>query len=217
VGRVKIAARTSGTLAPPATMLDEFAPAVIEVAKGLAEWAIETFAAELSPLFNERHTHLREAKLGALWTNVPNISKQARLIGQAEIPRPPVTGGRWARARWEHQLVGWFGEIPDFLLTLDAGLVAELDDMTFCSVIEHELYHCGQALDDFGAPKFTKEGKPVFGIVAHDVEEFVGIVERYGAGAAAGKTVDLVRAARAEPLIGRAAASFACGTCAQAT
>lgn len=198
---------------PPAEVLDSTAPPYFLPAPDLAAWAIATFTAEDSPLFNERHTHLREANLGALWTNASNVAKQRRVIGQAEIPRPPVMGGKWARGRWEMQLGEWFGEIPDFIITLDATLVDELDDVTFCSVVEHELCHCGQALDAFGAPRFNQDGEPIFSLIGHDVEEFVDIVRRYGVGAAAGDTKALFEAASRPPLIGRAMVEHACGTC----
>ncbi len=28
----------------------------------------------------------------------------------------------------------------------------------FCALVEHEPYHLAQELDEFGAPKFTKDG-----------------------------------------------------------
>jgi hypothetical protein len=57
-------------------------------------------------------------------------------------------------------------------------------------------------LDEFGCPKFNRQtGLPVFGMIGHDVEEFVGIVRRYGAGSAAGRTRDLVAAAKKKPEI----------------
>nr|WP_271894430.1 putative metallopeptidase [Phyllobacterium sp. IY22] len=47
--------------------------------------------------------------------------------------------------------------------------------------MEHELYHAGQDRDSFGAPKFRKStGLPVFILRGHDIEEFIGVVRRYG-------------------------------------
>lgn len=57
-------------------------------------------------------------------------------------------------------------------------------------LVEHELYHITQATDDFGAPKFNKEGQPVLKLRGHDVEEFVGVVRRYGASVEVQELVD---------------------------
>lgn len=52
-------------------------------------------------------------------------------------------------------------------------------------VVEHELYHAAQETDAFGAPKFNRStGRRVFTIRGHELEEFVGVVRRYGADAA---------------------------------
>ncbi len=97
-----------------------------------------------------------------------------------------------------------FGDIPDFLITVFAPYAAACDDASFCASIEHELYHCGQEPAEFGAPKFKMSGEPVFRIRGHDMEEFVGVVARYGIGAAARKTADLVRPANRGPQISEA-------------
>lgn len=103
--------------------------------------------------------------------------------------------------------------VPDFLITIDAHYAAQCDDAEFCSLIEHEMLHAGQERDMFGAPKFTKAGRPKFAMRGHDVEEFVSIVRRYGVGASAGSTRALVEAANQKPLIGGVQISQACGTC----
>lgn len=198
----------------PPSLLDPHNPdPVFLPSPELAAWLVSTFIEAGAPLENQRHAHLADAHIGCLLTNVANRSQQRRIVGRAEIPRPPVTGGEWGRGRWEVQLVGWFGQMPDFVLTFDASVLAELDDVTFCSVVEHELCHCAQAVDEFGEPKFHQNGKPWFGILGHDVEEFVEIVERYGVAAAAGEAAALVAAARRKPTIGQASIAAACGNC----
>lgn len=88
----------------------------------------------------------------------------------------------------------------------------ECSDAEFCALIEHELYHASQERDAFGAPKFSKStGKPVFTLRGHDIEEFVGVVRRYGAEATHVKA--LVDAANAGPEIANVRISQACGTC----
>ncbi len=37
-----------------------------------------------------------------------NIRQMRAIVGTAEIPRPPQSGGAWARAKWEIQMRSWF-------------------------------------------------------------------------------------------------------------
>jgi hypothetical protein len=73
------------------------------------------------------------------------------------------------------QIIGWFGDVPDFIITIDAEYAMSCSDAEFCALIEHELYHAAQETDPFGAPKFRKStGLPVFTLRGHDIEEFIG-------------------------------------------
>jgi hypothetical protein len=85
--------------------------------------------------------------------------------------------------------------------------------MSFCATIEHELLHCAQAVDDYGSPKFTREGKPKFAIKGHDVEEFVDVVTRYGVSASSVGVKALVEAAKQKPLFNAPSISSVCGNC----
>lgn len=184
-----------------------------EPAPDLAAWLAATFIIEGAPLENPDHAHLRAATLGCLWTTVENTRQQRRVVGMAELGEARGTMGKWPKARADQQTARWFGQTPDFVLTFAAGYAAACDDASFCAVVEHELYHCGQDRDEFGLPKFRKSsGLPVFAIRGHDVEEFVGVAKRYGA-AATGLT-DLKDALNTKPTIAKALIAGACGTCA---
>lgn len=186
-------------------MLDRFVPA-----PDLLDWIRETFLDEGSPLYNPEHAHLRDADLGVLWTNCDNSKQMRAVIGQAEL-MPPMAMGKWQRARAIQQVEEWFDGMPDFLLTFSAPAAAGMDDASFCALVEHELYHCGTKLDEFGMPKFKQDGTPAFAMRGHDVEEFVGVVARYGAEAAGVSA--MVDAAQHGPTIGRASIAGVCGTC----
>lgn len=83
---------------------------------------------------------------------------------------------------FEQLLEDAFGYWPDFLITLNAGWWAMASDREREILVFHELKHCDQAKDPFGAPKFSRTtGMPVITIVGHDVEEFNDVVARYGA------------------------------------
>lgn len=181
-----------------------------EVAQGFRDWIIETFISERSELFNPDHAHLADANLGVLWTNCANSRNMRTVIGQAEL-MPPMAMGKWQRARAAQQIEDWFGYMPDFLLTFSVEAAQMLDDASFCALVEHELYHCAQKLDIYGMPKFREDGSPSFCIRGHDVEEFVGVVARYGPQAAGVSA--MVEAANQRPKVGLAAIAGICGTC----
>ncbi|PWJ88389.1 hypothetical protein C8D77_111112 [Mesorhizobium loti] len=194
---------------PPEDILEISGEPIFRPAPEIITWARQCFIDEGASLLNEDHKHLRSATLAALWTNVPNGRAGRSVIGQCERGLPPA--GKWLRGRIERQMLDWFGDIPDFLLTFDAGYCDTCSDAEFMALVEHETYHAGQERDAFGAPKFRKSGLPAFAIRGHDVEEFIGVVRRYGADAA--HVRELVDAANAGPEIANVRISQACGTC----
>lgn len=196
---------------PPENVLQLNAWGQTVPAQDVAQWVSETILDPLGFLFSPDHQHLGEAYVGFLWTTAENTSKGRQVIGQAEVPM--FRCGKWQKARQEQQIREWFGDIPDFIITLDAYYCAQATDTEFLALVEHELYHCAQATDEFGAPKFHKEtGRPSFTLRGHDVEEFIGVVRRYGVVSEAVK--DLVIAAAQQPEVARVNIARACGTCA---
>ncbi|MBR8136846.1 putative metallopeptidase [Burkholderia cenocepacia] len=183
----------------------------IAPADGVAEWVNETLLRAGAPLHNPDHEHLIDADVAYLWAAVENVRQMRRVIGQCE--EVTIRAGGWQRARQEQQYLEWFGRVPAFLITLDARYARECNDLQWCALVEHELYHIGQRLDEFGAPAFTKDGMPKLGIRGHDVEEFVGIVRRYGVAGGAGDMAKLVAAAQRSPEVGHVDIARACGTC----
>lgn len=198
---------------PPEPLLDPAGAArPFVAAPELEAWLRATFIDEGGFLENPEHAHLQSARIGVLWAGIPNKARGAVVVGQAEIPTP--SGTPWSVGRRDQQLAEWFGLVPHFVVIFDAAYWAEIDDATACALAEHELLHCAQAADAFGSPRFSPlTGEPIWTIRPHDVQEFVGVVARYGAGAAAGRTAALVEAANAGPTIARASISAACGTC----
>lgn len=177
----------------------------------LDEFVRNNFLNEKSPLYNPEHTHLLDAHIGYLWTNVPCAQKQREIAGMAEYPF--FRSNPWINHRQMMQITEWFGAIPDFIITLDANYSVNASDINFCALVEHELYHCAQKLNEFGEPLFNSvTERPIYCIRSHDVEEFVGIVRRYGIGSVAnGK--EFIEAAAAEAEIAQADISMMCGNC----
>lgn len=189
---------------------DRFLPAT-----ELTGWIRDAYLDPDGPLYTEEHAHLAAARIECLWTTAENKRYMRRIVGQAEIPEHTVARlGKWQRGRALQQLREWFGEPPDFLLTFDALHAGEVDDATFAALVDHELFHCSQAEDEFGQPMFRKvDGRPVFRIRGHDIEEFVGVVRRFGVQAAGPAATDFVIAAARKPEIAAGKLTQACGTC----
>jgi hypothetical protein len=125
------------------------------------------------------HAHLREGEATIDW-----------LMRRTEKRR----GGRWVLGTaYQPQVKGdlsevfdWlvarlFGRTPDFLIVLDEGYWLQAGPREREILVFHELSHCVQKEDQYGSPKFDKEGRPVWGLRGHDVEEFISVAARYGA------------------------------------
>lgn len=197
---------------PPAQLLSLSEVAGIEIrlqpAPDVWDWIKAEVLADTGSIHNPEHAHLIDANIGVLWAST-GFAKQGRVVlGQAE--QLMFRAGGWQKARQEQQMREWFGEEPDYLITLAADYCAQCTDAEFCALVEHELYHIAQATDEYGAPKFTQDGMPKLYLRGHDVEEFVGVVRRYGAGE---EVQQLIEAASRPPEVAKINISRACGTC----
>ena len=171
-------------------------------------WLEAEILSTTGSIHNEDHAHLIDANIGVLWAS-SGFGKQGRVVlGQAE--QVMFRAGGWQKARQEQQMRDWFGEVPNYLITLAADYCAQCTDAEFCALVDHELYHIAQATDQYGAPKFTQEGLPKLQMRGHDVEEFVGVVRRYGP---SHDVQQLIDAASRPPEVAKINISRACGTC----
>lgn len=189
-------------------------PEIFRPAPEVERWLRSVFIEADGELYNEEHQHLSHATIGVLWTNASNTKSGDIVAGTAEMPQ--VNGAQWSKARQRWLLNEWFGDVPDFVITLDAVLCAQARDIEFCALVEHELLHCAQARNAYGMPKFSKEtGLPIFAMRGHDVEEFVSIARRYGPrGVLNPKLRELVEVSLQVPQVAEGAIRLACGTCA---
>lgn len=184
----------------------------IEPSTELQQWIFDTFVNEGGPLCNEEHAHLRAANIAAIWTNVEFEDGLMPVAGMAEIVR--VNGKPWPRAERTDHLCLLHGDIPQARIWLYAPYAANCDDSTFCALVEHELYHLAHKHDKNTEPMFDDEGRPVLTTRAHDVSEFIGVVERYGLSAVHPNVGKMVEAAKSKPLLAGKPVQIACGTCA---
>ncbi|ARF50026.1 putative metallopeptidase [Pantoea stewartii] len=194
---------------PPLGFIEDFTPYIkLTPATGVHEWVIEQIISEDGVLHNPDHMHLLEAEIAFLWASSAFTKQGRTVLGQAE--QVAMRAGGWQKARMEQQMYGWFGEVPKFIITLAGDYCSQCTDAEFCALVEHELYHIAQAADEFGAPKFNKEGQPVLTMRGHDVEEFVGVVRRYGASV---EVQELVDAASMPAEVSKINIARSCGTC----
>lgn len=180
----------------------------LQPAPEIGEWVQAVILSEGGELHNPDHAHLIDAPLRFLWASACFEKQWRTVVGQAEAVM--FRAGGWQKARQEQQMIDWFGEVPGFVITLAADYCSQCSDTEFCALIEHELYHIAQKLDQYGAPKFTQDGLPSLTLRGHDVEEFVGVVRRYGAGHDVQQLID---AASRPPEVAKINISRACGTC----
>ncbi|WP_100633234.1 putative metallopeptidase [Pseudomonas qingdaonensis] len=177
-------------------------------ATGVWDWIQREILDTTGSIHNEEHAHLIDASVGVMWASSSFAKKGRSVLGQAE--QLMIRAGGWQKARQEQQMRDWFGEEPEFLITLAADYCAQCSEAEFCALVEHELYHIAHKLDKYGAPAFTQDGLPKLEMRGHDVEEFVGVVRRYGA---SDDVQQLIDAASRPPEVAKINISRACGTC----
>jgi len=171
-------------------------------------WLQSEILADTGSIHNEEHAHLIDADICVMWASSAFTKQGRAVLGQAE--QVAFRAGGWQKARMEQQMRDWFGYVPSYIITLAADYCSQCSDADFCALVEHELYHIAQATDQYGAPKFTQDGMPKLEMRGHDVEEFVGVVRRYGAS----PDVQLLADAAKKPAeVGKLNISRACGTC----
>ncbi|RAM68818.1 hypothetical protein GT37_15110 [Pseudomonas putida] len=197
---------------PPSSLLElsELSDFGIRLAPApeIWDWLKAEILADTGSIHNPEHAHLIDANIGVLWAST-GFAKQGRVVlGQAE--QLMFRAGGWQKARQEQQMREWFGEEPDYLITLAADYCSQCTDAEFCALVEQELYHIAQVTDEYGAPKFTQDGLPKLYLRGHDAEEFVGVVRRYGASE---EVQQLIDAASRPPEVAKINIARACGTC----
>ena len=201
---------------PPTDLIDqaEQEEAIrLAPAPELKEWVVNNWLTLGGELHNPDHDHIAELLhdneefLAFAWASSAAVAKKRMVLGQCE--KVMFNQGGWKKARQEQQMRDWFGFVPQYLITIDATYCEQASDRDFCRLIEHELYHLAQKEGQNG-PMFDSLGRASLTMRSHDVEEFHGVVQRYGASPDVQKMVEL---ANDGPTISRANIAHACGTC----
>lgn len=84
----------------------------------------------------------------------------------------------WLRAAW---LRPWLqGYEPDFLIVVDVAHWEREERTLQEQLLYHALCHIEQKENEYGAPKFHDDGRPMLRLRAHDIERFAAELDRYG-------------------------------------
>ncbi|EPG9382382.1 putative metallopeptidase [Acinetobacter baumannii] len=184
-------------------------------APDLKKWVVANYLTIGGPLHNPDHDHIaelihdNEEFLAFAWASSACMAKKRMVLGQCE--KVMFNQGGWKKARQEQQMRDWFGYVPVYLITIDASYCDQATDRDFCALIEHELYHIGVERDEDGDPLISEmTGLPKHYLAGHDVEEFVGVVKRWGPS----KNVKrLIEVAKNPPFVSNLDISRCCGNC----
>ncbi len=169
-------------------------------APDLKNWVVANFLTLGGPLHNPDHDHIaemlhdNEGFLAFAWASSAYTRAKRMVLGQCE--KVMFNQGGWKKARQEQQMRDWFGYVPVYLITIDASYCDQATDRDFCALIEHELYHIGVERDEDGDPLISEmTGLPKHYLAGHDVEEFVGVVKRWGADESVKRLIEVAKQA----------------------
>lgn len=113
-------------------------------------------------LKDQRHFHLRDARVGLLWHWPDLKSKGREVLGKACKPA---------------KLLAFYSKC-DFVILISTNTWKLLSDEQKAAVIDHEMRHCGVKKKD--GEMLMKGGKFVYELVPHDIEIFVEDITRSG-------------------------------------
>ncbi|MFK6850141.1 putative metallopeptidase [Acinetobacter baumannii] len=196
---------------PPEWLFEMDTPNFVP-APELWEWIRKVFLDPKSKLFNPDHMHLRSFRypdIAVMWAR-SGFKKQGRqVIGTTE--KVMINAGGWKKERQEEQYIQWFNYLPEYLITFDASYSRIASDVNFCALLEHELYHIGVERDSDGEIIYSDHtGLPKHYLAGHDVEEFIGVVKRWGANDSVKR---LIEVAKNPPFVSDLDISKCCGNC----
>ncbi|MDV7458245.1 putative metallopeptidase [Acinetobacter baumannii] len=184
-------------------------------APDLKLWVVANFLTLGGPLHNPDHDHIaemlhdNEGFLAFAWASSAYTRAKRMVLGQCE--KVMFQQGGWKKARQEQQMRDWFGFVPVYLITIDASFCEKANDSEFCALLEHELYHIGVERDTDGEIIYSDHnGLPKHYLAGHDVEEFIGVVKRWGANDSVKR---LIEVAKNPPFVSDLDISKCCGNC----
>ena len=134
--------------------------------------------------FPDVHGHLEAATIGYLFRDDEVRDKETKVVNaSAHLVSQLISG---AGAKYFNRYLKWalqqqLGFLPTFLILIDRNGWKGGDFRWKKFLVDHELEHCIQKVNDDGFPRVNQvTGEPVWGIKPHDLEEFEGAIQRNG-------------------------------------
>ena len=128
----------------------------------------------------EEFVELREFNpaINILFRKDEKLKGGKRVLASVHIPS--VQGE--LRPLFEWMLEDRFGWMPAFLMIIELDWWKVATSIEREALVFHEMCHMRVKVDQFGAPRLSREtGEPQWTCIAHDIEEFNAVVARYGA------------------------------------
>jgi len=125
------------------------------------------------------HIHLKmgEVNILFLFRRDPKFTQDKMELGSLSLPT--FQGKSGALAKW--LMIRSFGTLPDFVMILDQTFWEQAPLEQKIALVDHELMHGTVARNKDGEERFGDDGRPVWAIRPHDIEEFDRIVAKHGA------------------------------------
>lgn len=120
-----------------------------------------------------------EVQFGWLMRNTPKEKGGKTELGSVHAVKTMFQGG--FKDLGLQLLAGMLGYLPEYLVVINAEWWGKASAEQREALLYHELCHVKQAVDQYGALKFDRDGYPVWALVEHDVTAFNAEVARYGA------------------------------------
>ncbi len=121
----------------------------------------------LEELVDKHHEDLHQARIALAWCT----SWKRNVDGQMIL-------GKCKKASDLDREVSEF----DFVILLNRTFWTHtaVSDLQRRALLDHELHHAALVLDERGEPVEDERGRKVYRVRKHDIEEFTGVVQRYG-------------------------------------
>lgn len=140
---------------------------------------VEAIAARVLAMPEHEHLVDHDVPIGWLMRSDPKHKGNKVELGSVHDVKAMFQGG--FKDLGLQLLQGMLGHLPDFLVVLNSEFWKQATEAEKTALVFHELAHVQQAIDRFGAPRFDRDGLPVFKVVEHDVTAFNSEVARFGA------------------------------------
>ena len=139
----------------------------------------ETIAARV--MLHKVHAHLAENEItfGWLMRTEPKVKAGKVTLGSIHDTKTMAQGA--FKDLFLMMLERLLGFVPMYVVVLDAEFWGAASDTEREALVWHELAHCQHATDQYDAPKYDRDGNPVYALKGHDIEAFKSEVERFGA------------------------------------